>query len=741
MSVVAGEVVTEEEVEDLAEDSLCSSYVSDTEKKLRKKKVSGRPPPSPRSPYLNSASLHLKRTPVASWRTVKGTQLQNCKTPPAGTPKDVWLHLQNDGHGTLSKSLKRADYSVTQTSISMTSTPEYLKEALGMKKPKYSLSSSNGYVPGTPDYKEKEEMYDEIIDLKKTIRSQKTESDKMKAKLRRLEEENAKKDRQIEQLLDPTKDPEYARGLVDRKTDPRSIINGLKQRIVRLEQQYKEKENALSQLQSDLKTTNMQEMKITVETYFEEVQRLRALLESTERSNKAESKNIRGQNKTLSATVLKLTNTVQHLENENQELKKELTQEEMNMMESPACRAKGYMDWSKQRLVRRILELEKRVEQMKNLQITKASDSLKSPDNKGTQSESANQSDSVNTEMEPSVITENDAHLRETVKKLEEEKKELEGKLTQKDEEIKQLSAEKDKSLKEVENMLKEQIREHERLMQTHRQEMGALTIEISCLKEKLEEERKLRLVQDPSQVRDGSLSLTLTEPLSSSEVVPIEKNRAAKIIQTHWRSHRTRDLVLLQSCLRGHLIRQRQLDGQRQADPRTVPVAMSQSGMNTQAVQEEEVTLLQSVFRAHLKRSTLTMDRVSAVTQSVSSKHQKKLYLSTPPLLPRGSSQAMFTNKTQTSGVTQNNSEETAEELNPAYNDKLHDKRSIPAIAALESKREVLLIPKLLNDLKIHQHQPGNQIPKTIDSDDSDDIIVSPSKPLRKKKILKSVQ
>ncbi|XP_016403163.1 IQ domain-containing protein E-like [Sinocyclocheilus rhinocerous] len=87
----------------------------------------------------------------------------------------------------------------------MTSTPEYLKEALGMKKPKYSLSSSNGYVPGTPDYKEKEEMYDEIIDLKKTIRSQKTESDKMKAKLRRLEEENAKKDRQIEQLLDPTK--------------------------------------------------------------------------------------------------------------------------------------------------------------------------------------------------------------------------------------------------------------------------------------------------------------------------------------------------------------------------------------------------------------------------------------------------------------------------------------------------------------------------------------------------------
>ncbi|KAF4094510.1 IQ domain-containing protein E-like isoform X1 [Onychostoma macrolepis] len=214
---------------------------------------------------------------------------------------------------------------------------------------------------------------------------------------------------------------------------------------------------------------------------------------------------------------------------------------------------------------------------------------------------------------------------------------------------------------------------------------MGALTIEISRLKEKLEEERKLRSVQDSSQVRDSSLSLTLTEPLSSSAVVPIEKNRAAKIIQTHWRSHRLRDLVLLQSCLRGHLIRQRQLDGQSQADPRAVPAATSQSGMNAQAVQEEEVTLLQSVFRAHLKRTTLTIDRASAVTQSASSIHQKKPYLSTPPLLPRGCSQAVFTNKIQTSA-----------------------------------------------DLMIHQQQP--EIPNTVDSDDSDDIIVSPSKPLRKR-------
>ncbi|XP_051559681.1 IQ domain-containing protein E-like isoform X2 [Myxocyprinus asiaticus] len=709
MSVVAGELVTEEEVEDLAEDNFCSSYVSDTEKS-RKNKVSGRPPPSPKSPYLKSANLHLKRSPSVHQKTVRRTQLHNCETPPTGTPRDVWLHLQNDGHGTLPKSPKGADYSVAQTSISQSSTPEYLKEAFGMKKPKYSRSASNGYVPGTPDYKEKEDMYNEIIDLKKTIQVQKAESDKMKAKLRRLEEDNTKKDRQIEQLLDPAKDPEYARGLVDKKTDHRSIINGLKRRILRLEQQCKEKENTLSQLQSDLKTTNMQEMQITVETYYEEVHRLRALLESTEKSNKAMSKESRRQNKVLSATVLKLTKAVKQLEDENQELKKELVHEEIGMMESAACRAKGYLDWSKQRLVRQILDLEKRVEQRRNLQVTKASDSQKNPEENITGSESANQSNSVDTEMDPSVTTENDVHFRGTVKKLVEDKKDLKKKLSQQDEEIKQLSAEKNKRMKEVEKVLKEQIREHESLMQTHRQEMGALIVEISCLKEKLEEERKLRL-QDHSQVPDSSLSLTHTEPTSSSVLVPKQsleqmENKAAKIIQTHWRLHQTQDLVLLQSCLRGHLTRQGQLDKQ------------SQLGLNTQAVQEEEVTLLQSVFRAHLKRSTLKMERSSTVTESVFSIRQKHFYPSTPPLLSRWSSDATLRNKTQTSGVTQMDSEEITEELNPASNDALFHQQSMPA------------------DTKIDQQLSTTEIPKTVDSDDSDDIIVSPSKPVRKREL-----
>jgi len=38
----------------------------------------------------------------------------------------------------------------------------------------YLYNSLSGYVPGTPVYKEKEEMYDEIIDLKKVMLTSRT---------------------------------------------------------------------------------------------------------------------------------------------------------------------------------------------------------------------------------------------------------------------------------------------------------------------------------------------------------------------------------------------------------------------------------------------------------------------------------------------------------------------------------------------------------------------------------------
>lgn len=47
------------------------------------------------------------------------------------------------------------------------SAPDFVTEALRMKRSNLRRSASHGYVPGNPVYREKEDMYDEIIELKK----------------------------------------------------------------------------------------------------------------------------------------------------------------------------------------------------------------------------------------------------------------------------------------------------------------------------------------------------------------------------------------------------------------------------------------------------------------------------------------------------------------------------------------------------------------------------------------------
>ncbi|CAF98134.1 unnamed protein product, partial [Tetraodon nigroviridis] len=149
-----------------------------------------------------------------------------------------------------------------------------------------------GFTPSTADYREKEDMYDEIIRLKKSLQAHKSDNQQLKVKLRRLEEDNTKREKQIEELLDPTKGSAYTRSFVDKRKEGSvvcllilhlKVVNGLKQRILKLEQQCREKENALSKLQSELRTTNLEELKITVETYFQEIQRLKILLEAAEK--------------------------------------------------------------------------------------------------------------------------------------------------------------------------------------------------------------------------------------------------------------------------------------------------------------------------------------------------------------------------------------------------------------------------------------------------------------------------
>ncbi|NXG70226.1 IQCE protein, partial [Baryphthengus martii] len=305
------------------------------------------------SPYCSSTQLYPKKAVV--WQPLQGTGSARLERDTVKNPRQMWLGSLKQGIG-MSRPLKSdVDVGHMRTNIS-SSTPEYLKEALGMKKPKHSRSSSNGYIPGTPDYKEKEDMYDEIIELKKTIQAQKSEGDRMKTKLRRLEEENNRKDKQIEQLLDPSRGSELARALSEKRTDNGWVTSGLRQKIVKLEQQCKEEDNTINKFQADVKTTNLVEMRLAMETYYDEVHRLQLLLAKSETMRKKYGRDTQSRLKALNAAVLRLSRNIKELQDENRRLKEDL---DHVLSSSPSTKTKNYSEWSRQRLMRRISELEK----------------------------------------------------------------------------------------------------------------------------------------------------------------------------------------------------------------------------------------------------------------------------------------------------------------------------------------------------------------------------------------------
>ncbi|XP_046897855.1 IQ domain-containing protein E [Hypomesus transpacificus] len=430
MSLEARDVQTDEDFEDVVEDVLSlTTYMSDTEKKAVKRRISNKPPSSPRSPYLSSLSLTPRRSSLPPRGSLRGEVGEARRG--ALSSRHTWLNGQGsecDG------------------------APENTK----LKKHQPPRSASNG----VPEHRDKEDMYDEILHLKKSLQTQKLDKEKMKARLQRLEEVKTKREKQIEELLDPTKGSEYTRSLVDSKSGGSTVVRGLKQQILRLEQQSREKEDTLTTLQSELRTTSMAEMKITMEIYYEEIQRLRVLLENAERSSRVESKGSQRQNRVLSSRVVCLSEKLQQLQQENLSLREELS------TDTPVGGARGYREWSKQRLLRRLVEQEKRLEEGRR----------PTPSTRRSQSDQAIQTDLpiTTTEGEVSRVTapqegEELVLLRGRILQLEKEKEELQERLTNR-EHLFSSQIQPKKENPEEPKERKEEEREEERWMEEQRE-------------------------------------------------------------------------------------------------------------------------------------------------------------------------------------------------------------------------------------------------------------------------------
>ncbi|XP_072124482.1 IQ domain-containing protein E isoform X2 [Mobula birostris] len=543
--------------------------------KSRKKK-SNKPPMLSKSPYLSNTYLHPKKAAV--WRSLKGTGTIHIENPSVKVPRELWVASLRQGFvpTAVSQSLKSECDSGCSRSSEHTGTPEYLKEALGMKKPKHSRSASNGYVPGTPDYKEKEDMYDEIIELKKIIQAQKADYDILKTKLRRSEEENNRKEKQIGQLLNQSKSSEYARSLVDKKNDTSGIVNGLKQRIFKLEQQCKEKDGIVNKLQTDLKTTNIEEMKIAMETFYEEIQRLRLLLtnnDTVEKKSMMESRELQKEIKVLKSTILRLSKSLKQLQEENKTLKGNLEQESHSY--SIPCTARGYNEWTKSRLVRRVLELEKKVSN---------SDNFNSKAGNRDIEEKLPQAECVTGQIqqqEQQQISHQQEYrrLQELTKKLKEDRSNLQTQLAEKDAEVKQQLQEKAKLEKGL-----QRLKEMDKSNGEYKHEVSTLKERVRQLETELGDHRKMKK-RFEVELEDHRRMKEKNDLVKKEEVEMEETSRAScsSTIQNQvlTGNERNEAISVIQSCFRAHLTRTQYLKGRKNLfaeDTRGISVAVRKS-------------------------------------------------------------------------------------------------------------------------------------------------------------------
>ncbi|XP_034717825.1 IQ domain-containing protein E isoform X2 [Etheostoma cragini] len=711
MSLEASDIQTDEDCEELVEDGFTFS-ADILEKITKQKRPSSKPPPSPRSPYLSSLTVNPRRAAVAAWRLPRAS-LGDTRGDTPTESGSARLTCLSNGHD-VSQTL-RSECDVTQ---------ELLKQTFSKRKHKPLHSGSNGFTLSAGDNRDKEDMHDEIIRLKKSLQAQKSDNQQMKAKLRRLEEDNAKREKQIEELLDPTKGSEFTRSLVDKKKEGSVVLNGLKQRILKLEQHCREKENALSKLQSELRTTNLEELKITVETYFDEIQRLRILLEAAEKSQ-AESKCSQRQQKVLSSTVRHLSENLKQLQQENTALREELN------TDSPAGGIKGYKEWSKQRLLRRLLEVEKRLEDSRRHAHSAKHSGRLDQEVQATSTEILGFPMATEAVVSVGTTTEEGeevSELREHLVQLEKKKVEFQEMLSSKDDILNQLRKEREELETKTERWKSEQTNEQEQERQQHKQELDQLWARIQTLENK----------GKPAESELSSLSATLPEHIwagtgldegqetdsgvkeekegeGDEDAGTKKREKATLVIQTFWREHRNRDIVMLQSALRGHLLRESQLRNLLKDAQNKAVEASNHSDVASSVEGELDVvalTTLQSAFRGHLARCSHAIESSGF---PVPSQMGNKL-----PTLESRRARSTHTPRGTGAASPYKDDEKHGEEEDPRLVANTHSSRMTPTTDQTE--------------LRCTAESGGAA---AVDSDDSDDIIVSPSRPLRGREVL----
>ncbi|XP_071796659.1 uncharacterized protein [Asterias amurensis] len=561
----------------------------------------------PPSPYQNR--------PSSAKKTGKSVTLAS--TAPQKSSRELWLQSLRLGTGNLTGSGRSSNYTgkAGTPNPGLNSCSDYLRETvLGMSSKKHYRGSTmdepmNRNQKGVPSYKAKEDMYDDILELKKQNNVLKTENERVKARNRRLEDEHLKKERTIEQLLDPTKGD--VRMTLTSKQPDTAKMNSLKQKVVKLEMVLKDRETELSNLKGDLKTTKIDEMRVGMEAFYQEVQRLRYLQSqgikengrSPSRPNTADKDtNNVAKLKALNATILRLTESNQRLQSENkllkQDLERALDEAMSDMGETPRAkkrrdRKRDYEDMNRKELLTAVLDLEDKISKLEGKTSSSSlrrSDMPEKIELNGSLADRLDQLDKRETEL----LVEK-AKTEKDCKRLKDEKSKLRQRVDELEDEVRTLK--KDLSESRVKDKDHRRSLQRQSSSESLHRSNASRTSSVRSLKRRQQQEEEEWLRERDRKVEE------------------FKKNRSARNIQKNWKKHQEKKFtddedmddaaVMIQSAVRGHMSRKEQMRRQgrdsrgssRRSSRRSVYSDNDDSDMDDAAL------TIQSAVRGHMSR------------------------------------------------------------------------------------------------------------------------------------------
>lgn len=536
-------------------------YFDDIETEVSKPKKS-RASPRPRSAASKKANKGSPYTTGAvrsksareSWLSAvkSGTALGPRGKSPTHpkTPTEYWtdtlrrtgVGYTSTGHLDSFSGLKKAQ----TRNMAYGSTSHFLRQMAGTEKAFQAADPApSKAAPGKPAYKTPEEYYDEVLALKKQIHAINSDNSTLKSKVRRIEEDNIKKEREIEHLLDPSKSDEMRRTLADKRPDTGTVIHSLKQKILKLEHQLKDKEAEYNKLHSDLKTTKVEELKMQMETFYKEIVRLNQIkslpTNSVARKTAPLVQESPGKLKALRETILRMNEQSTRLMAENKTLKQDLSKF-MEDAQNNRDRKKEYDDMTKKELMSALGKLEKRLDRTEADNLSIASDvdgRRKATEGKvtleGSVAQRLDQLDRRETEL-----LEEAAKQRAVMKRLKDDRAHYRGKADEKDKEIKRLK-------KEIEDLQAEL--------------------------DGFYDNDKARVTPRSARGSSSAKARSRSPGIPSGRIQKVEEftqNHAAKTIQKSWRSHRADKMdedeatTLIQGTIKGHQSRRKNMERMR---------------------------------------------------------------------------------------------------------------------------------------------------------------------------------